>query len=237
MRPFRFITELADDLLSLVYPQQCLGCGDTLVRGEDIICLSCRYHLPETGFHKDPENTVFRLFWGRAKVEHATSLFFFAKGTRIQHLMHQLKYRGHPEVGVLLGQYYGHQLKDCPPYNSVDCIVPVPLHPRKQHKRGYNQSAKFAQGLADTMNVPAWHGAMVRTSYTDTQTKKSRIERVDNVERVFDVAWTNKLTGKHVLLVDDVVTTGATLEACANILLELPGTRVSLATIATAFNF
>ena len=237
MSPFRIITELADDLLSLVYPRHCLGCGDSLVRGEDIICLTCRYHLPETNFHKDPENTVFRIFWGRANVEHATSLFFFAKGTRIQHLMHQLKYRDRPEVGVLLGRYYGHQLKDCPLYNTVECIVPVPLHPRKEHKRGYNQSAKFAHGLAETMNIPCYPRAMVRNLDTSTQTKKNRIERVDNVERVFDIPNPTKLAGKHVLLVDDVVTTGATLEACANLLLEVPGTRVSLATIATAFNF
>ena len=225
---------LFDDLISLFYPRLCAGCNTPLVKGEDIICLNCQADLPRTNYHFYPENPVFQLFIGRANITLASSFCQFDKGGRLQHLLHQLKYNGKSEIGLKMGILFGYELIQNSLYQDIDAIIPVPLHPRKEKKRGYNQSAEIGKGLAQSMNRPVISGNLVREIHTSSQTRKGRFERWENVKELFSLNNPDLVKGKHILLVDDVVTTGATLEACAQVLLKVPGTIVSIATIACA---
>lgn len=222
------------DFLSLIFPKVCMSCGKSLFKSEENICTYCLYHLPKTNFHHHPDNPVMKLFWGRATIFSAASLYNFMKGGKVQHLIHQLKYRGKQEIGLSLGKHYGRELKTSPFFSGVNVAIPVPLHPKKLKKRGYNQSETFAQGLSESLEIDYPGNVLVRTAASATQTKKSRFARWKNVEAIFKVNAPEKIEGKHILLVDDVVTTGSTLEACAHKLLEVPGTKVSVATIACA---
>jgi ComF family protein len=225
---------LAQDLVSLVYPEVCMACGRALMRSEQVICTHCRFHLPRTGYHLQPDNPVMKMFWGRVGIQAAASCFLFTKGSGVQKLVHQLKYSGQTEVGRVLGRLYGSELKLSPLFAGIDVIAPVPLHPDKLKKRGYNQCDFFAEGLSESLGVPADLNNVQRVIATGSQTRRSRFERWKNVEYVFSAQQPLKLEGKHILLVDDVVTTGSTLEACAQQLLKIPGARVSIATIACA---
>lgn len=175
-----------------------------------------------------------KMFWGRVGIQAAASCFLFTKGSGVQKLVHQLKYSGQTEVGRVLGRLYGSELKLSPLFAGIDVIAPVPLHPDKLKKRGYNQCDFFAEGLSESLGVPADLNNVQRVIATGSQTRRSRFERWKNVEYVFSAQQPLKLEGKHILLVDDVVTTGSTLEACAQQLLKIPGARVSIATIACA---
>lgn len=229
-----FFAEGLQHFFSLFYPDLCLICATKKPIPREILCLSCQHKLPKTGFHLDPENAFMERFWGRIPIQSAAALFHFIKGGKTQQLIHQLKYNHKPEVGRRLGQLYGKQLKDSPLFQGIDVIVPVPLHPRKRHQRGYNQSETFAQGLSASMGLP-WHAhSLQRRTYTQTQTHKGRIQRMNNVLEAFQLQQRKVLRGKHILLVDDVVTTGATLEACGIRLLEVEGVKLSLATIGFA---
>lgn len=225
---------LIDCLLNFFYPRLCHVCGELLVGGENLFCMGCLYHLPRTGYHKNRDNPVAELFWGRVRVVAATAFFLYEKGSVYQDLIHKMKYKGYREIGTVLGMYLGADLKESDGFSSVDCIIPVPLHPKKERKRGYNQSEWIARGIAKSMGKPMQVGNLVRISESSTQTRKSRIERWENVQRIFAVRYPERIAGKHVLLVDDVVTTGATLEACSSVLLETEGVRVSIATLAVA---
>lgn len=224
------------DIIAQVYPNLCLCCGKNHIHIQGILCLQCHLNLPKTGDHLNQKNLFTERLWGRLPFVSCAALYQYFKGSDTQQLIHRLKYQRHPEVGVALGEYYGRQLKSSPYFSDVECIVPVPLHPRKQRMRGYNQSAEFAKGLAKTMEIPYYPNGLVRNIFTKTQTQKTRFERYDNVLRVFEVGNRKKLEGKHILLVDDVLTTGATLEACGVALLELPSVRLSMSTIAIAVN-
>lgn len=224
---------MLNDFLSLIFPKVCYACGKSLFKREDCVCTHCLYHLPKTNFHLFSDNPVIKLFWGRTNIHSASSLYSFTKGSKVQHLIHQLKYRGKKEIGTSLGKYYGKELKMSPMFSTANVVLPVPLHIKKLKKRGYNQSETFAEGIAESMNAETSSGILIRTFASSTQTKKSRFARWKNVEEIFTITCHEKLEGKHVLLVDDVVTTGATLEACANKILEIPNTKVSVATIAT----
>lgn len=228
------LTRWINDFAGLFYPNLCLACAERQPPRKALICSSCRLKLPRTDQHEYLENAFTGRFWGRAPIYSAAAMFHFVKGGRTQQLLHQLKYGGKPEIGVLLGEWYGRELRDAPGFHSVQAIVPVPLHPRKERMRGYNQSDAFARGLARTMQAPWYKNGLRRRIFTETQTKKGRLERFGNVEEVFEVGEPEKLSGKHILLVDDVITTGATLEACTHVLFTLPDVKVSLATIAMA---
>ena len=224
------------DLLNLLYPAQCLACDKKLHQNETLICLECLLNLPKTNFHNDASNVVCKLFWGRAKVEHATAFLFFTKSGKVQQLIHQLKYCKKPKVGIYLGKLFGKELLKSPNYQGIDVIVPVPLHPKKTKSRGYNQSEKIAVGLSQTMNICVDTTSFVRRSETETQTRKSRFSRWENVKEVFAVENEDALKNKHILLVDDVITTGATIEGCVRKLTDIEGVRVSVAGLAIPTN-
>ncbi len=227
---------ILDELLSLFYPITCAACGNSLHRNEEILCTFCNYQLPKTNFHLDPDNILAQVFWGRVNLERVGALYFFTKTGKVQHLLHQLKYKKRKDVGCYLGRLYGSELIKSGLFDSVACIIPVPLHPDKQRKRGYNQSEVFAAGLAEAMNIPVDTASLIRTVASESQTRKSRFSRWKNVGDIFAVTDEASLRDKHVLLVDDVITTGATIEACAMRLLEVAGTRVSVAAIACAIH-
>ena len=222
-----------DDFVSLFYPRYCLGCSGSLFKGEDVVCSRCMYEMPQTNYHLEPENALIKRFGQRLPLELMVALFRFSKNGTIQHLLHQLKYKGHPEIGVMLGKLYGHKLKAAA-YQPHDIILPVPLHSSRLRTRGYNQSAKFAEGLSETLNIPFSDDVLIRRVKTLTQTRKTKLKRWENVDRVFEVALPDKVYDKRILLVDDVVTTGSTLEACGLLLLEKGCKSLSVACIAEA---
>ncbi len=222
------------DFISLIFPRICAGCGNNLWNKEETICHFCEYHLPKTNFHQDPENPVSCLFRGRVEIETGAAFLYFHKGSNVQRLVHQLKYKGRKDVGIYLGKRYGHLLKYSPHFNSADAIIPVPLHRKKQMQRGYNQSEQFAIGLSGSMNIPVNTLLLSRIKATETQTRKSRFSRYENVKEIFTVNSPQDWKGKHLLLVDDVITTGATLESSILALGIIPGVRISVACIATA---
>lgn len=224
---------MLQDLLSLFYPNLCAGCSKSLLKNEKVICIDCRASMPRTDFHTFRENPVHKLFRGRTRVESSTSLLYFNKGAGVQQMLHQLKYKGNTELGEELGNELGSALKDSAYFQGIDAVMPVPLHPKKEKARGYNQSMLIAKGVANTLQVEASKN-LVRKTNSGSQTRKSRYERWENVETAFAIQNPEKLKGKHILLIDDVVTTGATIEACVNELLKLDGTKVSVATLACA---
>jgi ComF family protein len=222
------------DFVSLLFPELCPACQASLMANEYIICLDCRYNLPYTNFHLQTDNIVAQQFYGKIKIEAAYALYYFNKGGKVQNLMHHFKYKGMQKIGDLLGNIAGAHLIENPIFNTADLIIPVPLHKSRFKERGYNQSACFANGLAQKLNAVVEHDNLHRMVATATQTHKSRFARFENMQEVFLVTHPERLVNKHVLLVDDIVTTGSTLEACGIELLKVPGLTLSIATIAYA---
>jgi len=221
-----------NDLAHLFFPHVCEGCGTDILNNDSILCAQCYTKLPETGFMKEPNNPVEKIFYGRIKVNSAGSAFYFNKHSLLQHLILQLKYRGNKEIGFYLGKLLGHQLLQTTRFNDVEAIIPLPLNPRKEKKRGYNQAAIIAEGIASVWSKPVLKDSVRRLVFTETQTHKDRISRWQTMEGVFATADESIIKNKHVLLVDDIVTTGATLEACGEKILQVSGTKLSIATIA-----
>jgi len=220
------------DFSTLIYPELCYCCETSLMKQEKLICTNCFVKIPRTHYHLVSENPVEKIFWGRVKVEKATSYFLFQKGSNYQHLLHSLKYKGVRDIGVVLGHSFGNELNQVSYFEDVDLIVPVPLHPKKEKKRGYNQSLAIAEGLSGSLQKPIEPNVLFRKYFSETQTRKGRFARWENVSELFDVKNQATFEGKHILLVDDVVTTGSTLEACAQAVLKCPGAKVSIATLA-----
>ena len=222
-------------ILHLFYPELCIACGESLVTGETYICLDCSLNLPKTGFHKLKNNPAEQVFWGRFPMQRVSSYLYFEKAAGVQHILHHIKYQGGKELAKRVGRWYGDDLKEIDDYRSIDYIIPVPLHKSKLISRGYNQSEWFALGLSESMKVPIQTNNLIRIAKSETQTRKTRYRRWENVSEIFAVQHPELLKNKHILLVDDVVTTGATLEACAQKLLGLNcGIKISIATIAFA---
>ncbi len=220
------------DFIRLFYPNLCMVCHNDLAEGESVICTSCLYHIPRTKYWFDSENAVAKIFWGRAFVQNACSFFFFAKGSNYRKLLHHLKYNGKKEVGYILGKEFGNELKRVNAYQDIDFIVPVPLHPKRFKQRGYNQAEEIAKGLQESMGIPLSTKNLIRSGYTETQTRKTRTQRVDNVSKAFRLENGDDFKGKHILIVDDIVTTGATLEECAATVLQAEDAKVSIVTLA-----
>jgi ComF family protein len=211
-----------------------MACKQRLSGNEDMLCVTCLTELPKTQFHTDENNPVAKGFWGRVQVKAAASYYYFEHGGHVQHLLHNLKYNGQKRLGEKIGYLYGAELKEDGWPGKVDVVIPVPIHKRKQRKRGYNQSMHFAMGMANALGAVADDKTLVKTVSTQSQTKKSREERVANVKDVFRVVNPSAFENKHVLLVDDVITTGATLESCVKELQRVKGITVSIASIAYA---
>lgn len=222
------------DIVSFFFPVYCPVCKMPMHIPGQIICLRCEQRMPKTNYVLEAENPVAQIFWGRTRLCGATSLFRFEKGSKYQHLLHLLKYKGDKKIGVFLGQLLGVELMGTP-FSEVDMLVPVPLHEKRQKKRGYNQSEIIAQGLSSITGIPIQTNVVIRKEFTQSQTSKGRFARWENMENVFQLCKNSDLpSNPRILLIDDVITTGATLEACAEVLLTIPGASLYIATIACA---
>jgi ComF family protein len=225
--------EIKEAFLHLLFPHVCAGCGTDILNNENLLCMHCAEALPETNFELHPDNPVEKIFRGRLQAEAATAQFYFTKESLLQHLMHQFKYRGNKELGLQLGKIMGRQLKESGRF-IPDALIPLPLFPVKERKRGYNQARVLCEGIAEALNIPVLDKIIIRPLHTETQTKKGRIERWKNVEGKFVLKDAQGIKNKHLLLVDDVVTTGATLEACGQQLLNAENVRLSVAALCVA---
>ncbi len=220
------------DLAGLLFPRLCNACGSPLLKAERIICLKCGYDLPYTDFHLFVDNPLARQFWGRVPLHGATALLYFNKGGKTQKMIHNLKYQQQTGIGLFLGRKIGEHLLNTEHYQDIDLIIPVPLHPRKMRARGYNQSQFLAEGIAEILGIQINNKTLIRKTATQSQTKKDRYTRFQNLQHTFKVMDKNVLQGKHILLVDDVVTTGATLESCATELQKYSVKKLSIAAAA-----
>ena len=229
-----WLYDLWDDFISLLFPRLCYACGNQLMRNESLICTECFVVIPRTNYHFVEDNPVAQLFWGRCLIEKAAAFSYYNKGSRIRKLIHNLKYNGIREIGYELGRLYGLSLETSGFINDIDIIIPVPLHPIKKRIRGFNQSETISMGIADATHLPVDTKSLARVLVSSTQTKRSRYERWTNVEGIFQVFDSQTIMGKHVLLVDDVITTGSTIESCTNELLKIEGVRVSVVALAFA---
>ena len=221
-------------LVNLFFPPVCAGCHSFLLWNENEICTLCRHNIPLTNHHLNPENEAFKKFYGRIPVEYASALLYFHKRGIVQELIHNLKYKGQEEIGTVLGEWYAEDLKNLEIIRSVDEIIPVPLHKRKLRERGYNQVTNFGLSLSKNLNISYNPNLLVRNIYSKTQSKKNLLNRSDGIGTIFDVAFTEKDHDKHFLLIDDVITTGSTLEACSHALLKIPGAKISIVCMAMA---
>lgn len=228
------IRTIWNDFLRLVFPETCEICGKKLIDSEQVICLHCLYKLPRTDFHKDRDNKVELRFRGKFPIEAASSYFYFNKGSEFRHLIHQLKYNDQKEIGQILGRHAALELLRAGIFSDIDCIVPIPLHKKRERERGYNQAEWIAKGLSEVLKIPIETDSVCRIKPTKTQTRKSVLDRWINVQKIFSLADTETIRGKHVLIVDDVLTTGATIESCATTLLKIEGVKISVFTLAVA---
>lgn len=201
---------------------------------ETVLCTNCRHELPLTQYHLDSNNDAVKKFYGKIEVEHVSAFVYFNKKGIVQELIHNLKYKGHEEIGVVLGNWYAEDLKELKLKTNFDIVIPDPLHPRKFKERGYNQVATFGKALAEGLKIPYNSSVLYRKKYSKTQSKKNLLGRSENIENIFDVISTEENHNKHFLIVDDVLTTGATLEACSRALLKIPGAKISIVCMAMA---
>jgi ComF family protein len=228
------IKDIADDFFSLFLPRLCLACRAHLVRGEKVLCTECLLSMTRTDFHLRRDNALEQVFWGRCFVERAAAFSVYNRGSRIRKLIHALKYRGRKEAGRMLGDMYGKTLAESGFMDGIDLIIPVPLHPARQRQRGYNQCDYIAYGLCEATGVPVRKNIIKRINLSVSQTRHGRYERWENVRDMFYVCDRFAVTGKHVLVVDDVITTGSTIEACVNALHEACEVKVSVVALAAA---
>lgn len=225
--------EILHGIAELFFPHTCRACHFPLSKRSDFICFRCRFNLPFTGFEAQMDNPVEKIFYGRLGIEAASSLLFFNAGSITQQLIHQIKYHNEPNLAVELGRIMGQKLEKSGRFSDIDAIIPLPLFRSRERKRGYNQAERLAKGISDSLQKPVWNNLIARSKATSTQTKKSRAERWANVESMFEIHSNRSLKDIHLLLVDDVITTGATIEACSECL-KAHGAKLSIATLAFA---
>lgn len=223
-----------NDLWELFFPRSCVLCGKRLLMGEEHLCFQCLSGLPRTQMYLQAENEVEKCFWGKLPVERASAFLYYTKGGDVRKLLFNFKYYGNSSLGRFLGAWMASELLPSGFFEDMDCVVPVPLHPKKEKKRGFNQSEVLAEGIATVVGIPVAKHLLLRNQYTETQTRKGNYDRWMNVKDVFEVSDIASLKGKHVLLVDDVMTTGATMVACADAMSEIPGLRISVLALALA---
>ena len=236
MSIFYDISAVVRDVASLIMPRTCLACGRVLLENEGSICLACRYNMPLTNFAKRKENPVKLLFENVLPVESAAAMYWFVGGTEWQRIIHNFKYYGRWFFAQKMGEWLGEELRDSGNFDDIDLIIPIPLHYRRRLRRGYNQSEELAMGIGRKMDIKCDFRSVRRRLYNDSQTSKSRSERWDNVEQIFEVRTAEKLRGRHILLVDDVLTTGATMTSCASTILKAcdGNVRISIASLAVS---
>lgn len=225
---------MLSELIHLFFPKICIACNGNLLKNESFLCTGCLLNLPQTRFHETSQNPLEKIFWGRLQLEQAFAFLHFKKGNAVQHILHEIKYKDNKELAIFIGRYYGSILRAA----SVkpDGVAAIPLHQSKLRKRGYNQSGLIAQGISESLETSDLSNDLQRLKATETQTRKSRFERWENVDDVFALKRPEIFEHKHVLLVDDVITTGATIEACGKVVLQATGARLSVAGIAFAGN-
>lgn len=228
------IKKAVQSLQHLFFPRCCIVCGTALREGEEMLCLRCNMDMPRTNYHLQKDNPVEKLFWGKIPLERATGYFFYQKGSRFGHVLHKLKYSGRCDIGEAMGRFMAAELQTGSFFDGIDVIIPIPLHPKKQHRRGYNQSEWLARGISRISGLPMEADAVIRIKDTETQTHKSAYERWTNVNGIFRVKQPERFTGKHILLVDDVLTTGATTTACADAFGGIEGISISILSLAVA---
>jgi len=222
------------NLLNLFFPVVCEACNNALGDNEVVICISCRHQLPVTNFHFNDPESVKKIVYGRVRLENATSLLHFSKKGIVQQVLHNLKYRGHEQIGGFLGKWLGSELSTIDAYKAIDIVVPVPLYKTKLRQRGYNQVAEFGREIAKALNAEYNDSVLVKTKSTKTQVFKGRLTRWNDDGALFSITEVESLKGKQILLVDDIITTGATVENCATVLLKIDNIKLSLATMAIA---
>ncbi len=225
---------VVEDFISLFYPELCLICNENLLKEEECVCIACLHQTQKTDCFLQEENEVSKRFWGRVKLENAAALFQFKKQGNAQKLIHPLKYEGGKTIGVFLGKQIAYAIRDSKFFEGIDLIMPVPLHPKKEKIRGYNQSKYIVKGINKILKLEVSFKSLIRIENTDSQTRKKRFSRWENMMHSFALRHPFKIKNKHILLVDDVVTTGSTMEACAQKLLEVEDVKVSIVTIGVA---
>ncbi len=228
------VKDIVDDFVSLLFPRLCLSCRKYLVRGEEVLCTDCLVSMARTDYHLKRNNSLEKIFWGRCIVERAAAFSVYNRGSCIRKLIHSLKYKGRKDIGISLGRLYGSYLSESDFTDGIDVMVPVPLHPSRLKRRGYNQSEYIARGLSDVTGLPFSSDLLTRSAGSVSQTKRGRFERWQNVEGLFVVPKPEKISGRHILLVDDVITTGSTMEACVNTLHDAAEVSVSVIALAAA---
>jgi ComF family protein len=228
------IDQIKNSFLHLVFPQVCEGCGTDVVDDHELLCLKCLGSLPKTEFHFHSSNIVEKMFWGRLPLREASAQYYFTKESMMQHLMHELKYKGNKELGIYLGNLMGLALEQTNRFSTIDALIPLPLFPSKEKKRGYNQASVLCYGISEIIGKPVLENVVIRTTHTETQTRKNRVARWQNMEGRFLLKDPSGLENKHVLLVDDVITTGASLEACGKEILKAKGVGLSICTLCYA---
>jgi len=219
-------------LLHLFIPHHCAGCGSDIMSRQQVLCMHCINRLPVTGFHMYADNPIEKIFWGRMQVTDAASYLYFSKDSLLQHIVHELKYKGNKELGYFIGRKMGEALLQTHRFHDIEALIPLPLFAARERKRGYNQALVLCEGMADVLSLPILKQVIRRAASSETQTNKNRIDRWLNMQGKFELHQPEAIAGKHVLLIDDVITTGATLEACGQAILTAANTRLSIMTMA-----